>query len=129
MTKFSAVLVAGGVLVIILGATCGRFLVVDNPRKSDVIVILAGEDDRRLVRGLEVLDQGYAPRLLLDVPAEAKIYQWSLMELARKYVDGLPQASRIEICPIYAQSTQGETHDVFRCLQGTANRRILLVTS
>jgi len=76
-----------------------------------------------------VLDQGYAPRLILDVPAAARIYQWNLTELAQKYVEGLPQASRISICPIYGLSTRSETQDVSRCLQGTASRRILLVTS
>ena len=81
------------------------------------------------MRGLEVLDQGYAPRLLLDVPAQEKIYGLSLTELAQKYVDRLPQASRITICPVYASSTRGEAQDVTRCLQGTGDRRILLVTS
>jgi uncharacterized SAM-binding protein YcdF (DUF218 family) len=129
MTKFRFVLLAGGLFIVALGAACGRFLVINQPRSSDVIVILAGETDRRLVRGLEVLDQGYAPRLILDVPARARIYQWDQTELARKYVEGLPQASRIAICPIYGLSTRAEVQDVSRCLQGTEGRRILLVTS
>lgn len=129
MTKFRFVLVAGGLLIVVLGANSGRFLVVDEPRKSDVIVILAGETDRRVVRGLEVLDQGYATQLILDVPAEAKIYRWDQVELARNYVEGLPQASSITICPIYGQSTRGEAQDVSRCLPGSGGRKILLVTS
>jgi uncharacterized SAM-binding protein YcdF (DUF218 family) len=129
MTKFRFVLIAGGLFIVTLGAACGRLLVVNEPHRSDVIVILAGETDRRLVRGLELLDQGYAPRLLLDVPAEAKIYGWSLTELAQKYLRGLPQANQITICPIYAESTRGEAEDVSRCLEGTGGRRILLVTS
>jgi len=126
---FKLVLILGGLLAIALAVTSGRFLVVNQPRKSDVLVVLAGETDRRPARGLELLDQGYAPRLILDVPAQAKIYQWNQLEIARKFVEELPQASAISICPIYGLSTRDEAQDVARCLQGTDARRILLVTS
>jgi hypothetical protein len=129
MGKFRLVLIVGGLLAVALGATSGRFLVVDRPRKSDVIVVLAGETDRRPARGLELLDQGYAPRLILNVPAEAKIYQLNQVEIARKYIEGLPQSSSIAICPIYGHSTRDEALDVSRCLQGANSRRVLLVTS
>lgn len=115
--------------MVALGATSGRFLVIDQPRKSDVMVVLAGETDRRPARGLELLDQGYAPRLMLNVPADAMIYQWNEVEIARKYVAGLPQASAIMICPIYGHSTRDESQDVARCLQDIGARKVLLVTS
>jgi hypothetical protein len=108
---------------------CGRFLVLNDPRKSEAIVILAGETDRRLTRGLELLDQGYAPHLILDVPAEAKIYQWNLTDLARKHVEELPESASIEICPVFGKSTRGEVQDVSRCLHGMPGKKILLVTS
>ena len=128
MKRFGLFLIAG-MFVVAAGLGCGRFLVVDAPRKSDVIVVLAGETDHRLERGVQLLDEEFAPRLLLDVPAEDRIYGSSLTDLAQKYVDGLPQGSRIAICPIHAQSTRGETQDVSRCLGGTSGKRILLVTS
>ena len=129
MAKFKLFLVAAVISSIALVATSGRFLVVNQPRKSDVIVVLAGETDRRPVRGLELLDQGYAPRLILDVPAEAKIYQWNQVEMARKYVEGLPQANSISICSIHGRSTREEAQDVSACMQGISARNILLVTS
>lgn len=129
MGRFRLVFIVGGLFLAALGATSGRFLVVNQPRKSDVMVVLAGETDRRPARGLELLDQGYASRLILDVPAEAKLYQWSQAEIARKYVEGLPQAGSIAICPIYGHSTRDEAQDVSRCLQGISARRVLLVTS
>lgn len=129
MGKFRLVLVFGGLLTVGLVATSGRFLVVNQPRKADVMVVLAGETDRRPARGLELLDQGYAPRLILDVPAEARIYQWSQTEIARKYVEGLPQAGAITVCPIYGRSTRDEAQDVARCLRGITPHSILLVTS
>src|SRR5580658_425162 len=129
MAKLKLVLILGGLFVIALVATSGRFLVVNQPRKSDVMIVLAGETNRRPTRGLELLDQGYAPRLILDVPAEAKIYQWSQTEIARKYIETLPQASTVTICPIYGRSTRDEAEDVARCLRGNNSHSILLVTS
>ncbi len=129
MRRSKLVLIAGVLFVVALGATSGRFLVVNQPRKSDVIVVVAGETDRRPARGLDLLEQGYASRLILDVPAEARIYQWNQLEIARKYVDGLPEATSITLCPINGQSTRDEAQDVGRCLQGLSARSVLLVTS
>src|SRR5271156_1362727 len=106
MAKLKLVLILGALFVIALVRTSGRFLVVNQPRKSDVMVVLAGETDRRPARGLELLDQGYAPGLILDVPADAKIYQSNQQDIARKYIEQLPQAGSITICPIYGQSTR-----------------------
>jgi hypothetical protein len=78
---------------------------------------------------LELLDQGYAPRLILDVPAESNIYQWKQLDLAQKYVDEIPQAGSIMVCPIYGHSTRDEARDVAHCLHGISARRVLLVTS
>jgi DUF218 domain len=129
MGKFRIIFIVGGLFMVALGATSGRFLVVNQPRKSDVMVVLAGETDRRPAWALELLDRGYAPRLILDVPAETKIYQWNQAELARKYVEGLPQAGSITVCPVYGHSTRDEVQDVARCLHGISVRSILLVTS
>jgi len=129
MGRFKLVFIVGGLLLFALAARCGEFLVINQPRKSDVIVVLAGETDRRPARGLELLAQGYAPRLILDVPADTKLYQWDQVELAQEYVERLPQAGSIMVCPIYGRSTKDEVQDVSRCLQGVSVRRILLVTS
>ena len=120
---------AGAVLLIALGANAGRMLVVDAPEPADVILVLAGETDRRPARGLQLLDQGYGRSVIIDVPAAAMIYNFSQVELAQKYVQGLPQASAVRICPIVGLSTRDEAHDVEKCLPGTDGRRILIVTS
>ena len=129
MGRLRIIFIVGTLFMVALAATSGRFLVLNQPRKSDVMVVLAGETDRRPARGLELLDQGYASRLILDVPAETKIYQWNQADLARKYVEGLPQAGSITVCPVYGQSTRDEAKDVARCLQGVNSQSILLVTS
>lgn len=122
-------LILTGLLALAMVAGSGWFLVVDQPGRADVIVVLAGETDRRPLRALELLRQGYAPRMVLNVPAESKIYQWSQPDLAANYVRGLPEAASITICPIYGLSTKDEVKDVMRCLEGANARNVLLVTS
>src|SRR5690349_25008882 len=95
-------------LLLLFAANAGKFLVVDDPHVSDVIVVLAGETDTRPEHALQLLSSGYAPRILLDVPAAAKVYNSTNLELAQKYVQGLPQASSISICPIVGLSTRDE---------------------
>jgi uncharacterized SAM-binding protein YcdF (DUF218 family) len=78
---------------------------------------------------LQLLQQGYGRRIVLDVPAEAKIYGSSQLELAQTYAQRLPQAAAITICPIAGLSTRDEAHDAERCLQRESGDRVLLVTS
>jgi uncharacterized SAM-binding protein YcdF (DUF218 family) len=121
---FTAVL-----LGIVLAAASGGFLVIDQPRKSDVILVLAGETDRRLARALELFDQGYAPKIVLNVPTKAVIYRWTQPELAQKYVDTLAQAPSITICKIDGLSTKAEAKDTARCLNALGGRNVIVVTS
>ena len=122
------------VLVIVIAAllfflTSGGFLVVDDPQHADVIVVLAGEADKRPARGLELLSQGYAPRMMLDVPADMSIFGQETVDIARTYVQKLPQRDSISICPIAGLSTKTESYDVERCLENSGVRSLLLVTS
>lgn len=122
-------LVLSGGLLIVLAARAGDFLVVDAPRRSDVILVLAGETDRRPQRALELLGQGYGRRVLLDVPTNAKIYDFTEIQLARNYVQDLPQAASITICPIDGLSTKDESKDAGKCLAREAGKSVLIVTS
>ncbi len=121
---------------ILLAWHAAGWLVLDDPQPADVIVVLAGETEQRPARGLQLLQQGLAPKLLLDAPASAHLYGWSQLELAQRYLSGLPQASQLSACPIFGLSTRDEARDVAGCL-ATLGRapgpgevhRILLVTS
>lgn len=110
-------------------AKAGTLLVIDAPQTSDVIVVLAGETDHRPARALTLLRQGYAGRLLFDVPAAEKVYDVTLIQLVENYIRTLPDASKIAICPIQGLSTRDEAHDVARCLAQEHGSRILIVTS
>jgi uncharacterized SAM-binding protein YcdF (DUF218 family) len=129
MRQVRVVFLLCGLFILALFSTSGRFLVVNKPRKSDVIVVVAGETDRRPTIGLELLDQGYASRLILNVPAQIKVYGRSQLELAQEYVQGLPNSKLITVCPIHGLSTKDEARDVLPCLQSVGARKVLLVTS
>lgn len=116
-------------LLIAFAAAAGHLLVVDTPQPADVILVLAGETDKRPAEALKLLDRGYAPRIVLDVPADAKEFGVSELELAQKYVQQLPEAACISICPIEGLSTRDESHDAEKCLQSVPGNRVLLVTS
>ena len=104
-------------------------MVVDAPLPSDVLLVLAGETDRRPARALQLLDQGYGRRVVIDVPAAARIYESTELELAAKYIEHLPQVASVGICPITGLSTREESHDAEKCLANADGTRILIVTS
>jgi DUF218 domain-containing protein len=116
-------------LLIVLASQASRVLWVDDPQKSDAIVVLAGETDLRNKRGLELLRQGMAPRMWIDAVARDQVFDQSLVTLAQKYAAGLPEADRVKVCALEGLSTAAETMDVKRCLQGLGIHRVLIVTS
>jgi len=55
------------VLALTLFIVAGRILVVDEqPVKSDVIIVLAGDTGNRVERGVELYHAGYAPYLMMS---------------------------------------------------------------
>jgi DUF218 domain-containing protein len=112
-----------------LSATAGSFLVTDAPLPSDVILVLAGETNRRPERALELLAQGYGRRVVLDVPANAKMYEFTEIQLAQKYIQDLPQSALLSICPIYGLSTRDESKDAEKCVARDGVKSVLIVTS
>ena len=116
-------------IVVVFAANAGKWLVIDAPEPSDVIVVLAGETDRRPARALQLMEQGYGRRELLDVPATARIYEFTQLELAQKYIQDLSRGNSIGICMIQGMSTRDESRDVEKCLAHEDGSRVLIVTS
>lgn len=112
-----------------LAAKAGSFLLVDAPSPSDVILVLAGETDRRPERARQLLAQGYGRRILLDVPTNSKIYEFTQIQLAQKYIQDLSQPASISICPIDGLSTKDESKDAEKCLAREGGKSVLIVTS
>jgi uncharacterized SAM-binding protein YcdF (DUF218 family) len=131
MRKLRMTLIALLSLCLLFSLTSGGWLVVDSPQRADVIVVLAGETDRRPNRALELLSQGYASKVLLDVPATAKFYDSSEVDLAQRYAQQLPlqPGQSVTVCPVFGLSTKAETQDVARCLEKSGIHSILVVTS
>ena len=114
---------------ILFARNAARLLVVNDPAKSDAILVLAGETDHRPELGLRLLGENSAKLMVLDVPAGQRIYQYSSTELAERWRSGLPDAGRIMVCPIQGLSTKAEVRDAANCLQKISARTVLLVTS
>jgi len=121
---FVALLILAG-----LASQAARVLRVDNPQKSDAIVVLAGETALRPQRGLELLRQEMAPQMWIDVVSRDQIFGHSLVGIAEQYAAGLPESSHIKVCALEGLSTNAEAIDVRRCLQPYGIHRVLIVTS
>jgi uncharacterized SAM-binding protein YcdF (DUF218 family) len=129
MKKLALLALVGAALAFALNA--GQILVVHDLRKADAIVVLDGETDRRPALGLELMRQGYSPRVLLDASTDARIYRWTRAEIAEQYVHALPPevASSVSVCGISALSTVDEAKQARRCLEAVGARSLLVVTS
>jgi DUF218 domain len=115
--------------ILMFAANAGRLLIVEAPERSDVILVLAGETDHRPTRALELLDQGYGRRVVLDVPASVKIFDVSEVQLAAKYGEDHSPSGAVDVCPITGLSTRDESRDAEKCLSREKGNRILIVTS
>ncbi len=116
-------------ILVALASQAARFLIVDNPQKSDAILVLAGETAVRPTRGLELLRQEMAPHLFVDVEAGSLLFDQRLVDIAQKYIGTLPDQARVSVCSISGLSTNAETIDARRCLDSIGARRVLIVTS
>lgn len=112
-----------------LATKAGSFLLVDEPQRSDVVLVLAGETKQRPQLALQLLSQGYGRTILLDVPIDSTVYEFTQIQLAQKYISDLPQPASVSICPIHGLSTKDESKDVENCLAREGVKRVLIVTS
>jgi uncharacterized SAM-binding protein YcdF (DUF218 family) len=129
--KKRTLLITVALLALVTGfaLNAGRMLVIDEPRTSDVILVLAGETEHRPARAFELLGEGYTRKIVIDVPAQGKIYEFSPLQLARRYAEDLSQKASISICPIAGLSTKAEARDAEPCLAREGAKRVLIVTS
>lgn len=114
-------------------AEAGRFLVIDRPEHSDVIVVLSGDiDDIRIKHGLALLREGYAQQLILDVP-DWPLYGRNQAEVAEEYLRKIAsdQNGRVHVCRFLSDSTRQELTEVSHCVQANAPRAAsgIIVTS
>ena len=111
----------------------GSWLVLNDPHRADVMVVLAGDlGDIRFQRGLGLLREGYARQLVLDAPNWIA-YGRMASDLAREYVkEAAPDwQTQIHVCSFHSDSTLGELREVAPCIREVAPQATsaLLVTS
>jgi DUF218 domain len=129
LRPLAAALTAAFLLFVAFLANAGKMLVEDAPQPSDTILVLAGETDRRPALAMQLLEQRYARRVIIDVPAAQQVYGFPQVELAEKYIQTLPHAAAISLCPITGLSTKLESHEAGKCLDRFEGKGVLIVTS
>ena len=88
MSKRIVVLVVLALLLVFLFRHAGSFLVVNAPEHADVIVVLGGgNNDLRYWNGVRLMNEGWAPRLMLDVFAKGQTFGNMDIDLARDFVN------------------------------------------
>jgi uncharacterized SAM-binding protein YcdF (DUF218 family) len=110
----------------------GDYLIVNNPEKSDAIVMLAGDQvDLRYWRALELLRGGYGHHLLVDT-GTGRVYGQSYSDLAAGFIARTAgeNASQVSLCIVKGDSTKEEAPQVGECLAKLqpAPHSVLLVT-
>ena len=131
IVRFLRFTAAIAILLLVWGWAAGRFLVVDAPEQSDVLVVLAGDhNDLRYKRGLQLLADGYAHQMLADANSDVVEYGRTPAELEQEFIARTagPLLDRIRICPVRGASTQEEAQYISNCLDRSVSK-VLLVTS
>jgi uncharacterized SAM-binding protein YcdF (DUF218 family) len=130
---FVCLLAAVITIICVTAVYAGRFLVVDEPKHADVIVVLSGDiADVRFQHALGLLRSGYAKELVLDAPVWAEYgHNWS--DLARDYISTIApdQTLHLHVCSFSGNSTLLELREVAPCLHTVAPQATtaILVTS
>src|ERR1700675_1871821 len=92
-------------VLVLLASHAGQFLVVDEPAKSDAIVVLAGETSARPAHALELLHQGLAPYVFLDAEERSLIYDERLVDIARRYITSRGESNHVSVCAVAGAPT------------------------
>ena len=117
--KFLIILLIVALVVCTIVFVRGNFLIVNNPEKSDAVIVLGGDSaDQRYWRGMELLRAGYARHMFVDATTGIT-YGHSFVDLAKDYVAHTAgaNAAQVSVCPIVGDSTKIEAQQVNACLQ------------
>jgi uncharacterized SAM-binding protein YcdF (DUF218 family) len=131
MRKCAALSVA--IAAFVLGsAMAGKLLVINQPRTSDVILVLAGEwNNARLGKAIDLLQAGSAKSIVVDASSDLTIYGITPAKLAQEFISNNygNVAQAIHVCPISGDSTVQESVYAAQCLSLLHPATVLIVTS
>jgi len=132
MSLFFVCILLGAIAGILL-YDAGTLLILDNPTRSDIIVVLNGDiGDARFLHGLNLLRNGYSQELILDAPDWVE-YGRTSSDLAREYIQTVApeNASHLHVCSFKGDSTLLELREITKCVHTVAPRAktAIIVTS
>jgi uncharacterized SAM-binding protein YcdF (DUF218 family) len=129
MLKRIFVAVLLGIVALVLLRHAGSFLVINQPEKADLIVVMGGgNNDLRYRNGLRLMDEDWGPQIMLNVFSKGVTFGNKDIDLAREFVNRTAPG-RATICPLQQSSTYDEARYLADCLRGTNVSSILVVTS
>ena len=129
MLKRILVVVLLGIIVIFVLRHAASFLVVNDPKPADLIVVLAGgNNDSRYWNGVRLMQEDYAHRLILDVFSKGETFGHSDIELAIQFLSATTPGQST-VCPLLENSTYDEARYLEPCLARTDAKSILVVSS
>src|ERR1035438_6299060 len=114
------------VIAVWLLSHTGSFLVLNDPRPADVILVLAGGTDARYEHAVALQKAGFAQRIILDADASRDRFGKSDADLAADFLRNNGPLGW-EVCPIRADSTFAEAVDVKRCLERQQVNSVIIV--
>src|SRR5690348_3674976 len=86
-TRLLLVAISGLLITVLLGSSAGSFLVVNDPKPSDVIVVLAGDhDEQRYQRALGLLAGGFGKLMIVDARADNAEFGQTSASRAERFV-------------------------------------------
>jgi uncharacterized SAM-binding protein YcdF (DUF218 family) len=125
---FALILLLIGAALFLL-SRAGSYLVINAPKRSDVMVVLAGGGgSSRFLQAVRLHKMGYAPLILVDAETGAEFYGKSEADLVFDYLSSTGQKDAV-VCPTMADSTYGEALDVERCMKRAGATSAVIVTS
>ncbi len=130
---FSVVLLGAGILLaaspLWLRAMGDALVHSEQPVKADLVVVLAGDDTgARVLKGAELVREGYAPKVLVDGPECCYGKHESDLAIEFAVSHGYPREWFIPL-PMEARSTREEARIVVPEIRRLKARTFLVVTS
>lgn len=108
----------------------GDYLVINEPKSSDLIVVLGGDDGSRFNKAVELLNRGFANKIMIDADASHRWLGRTEVEDKHLQIASMGDiAGHIRVCPITETSTIGETKGFYSCVRNFPISHILIVTS
>jgi uncharacterized SAM-binding protein YcdF (DUF218 family) len=121
-------LLLGSALIVFMALrNCGSYLIVDNGRKSDVILVPVGRLQPGYEKAFDLLRSGYGNHIIAEVVA-VKQFGRPAPDLAQEYFAQQSDLNgKIDVCVIRITAT--ESSQAAECISRLKPRSVLIVTN